>query len=78
MILFSIHKKVRVTSNPLAAEPEDETMDLATSFDNPNHVELPMTGKRTSTGPIDTTTYCKRDKRNFGASKPLLKNESVF
>lgn len=67
-----------MTSNPLAAEPEDETMDLATSFDNPNHVELPLTGKR-SNGPIDTTTYCKRDKRNFGASKPLLnKNEWVF
>ncbi|XP_016844995.1 transmembrane protein 132E isoform X2 [Nasonia vitripennis] len=57
--------QVRVTSNPLANEPEDETMDLGTSFDNPNHVELPSTGVRSSiasSGAIDTTTYCKRDR----------------
>ena len=68
LIPYVINKQVRVTSNPLAAEPEDETLDLATSFDNPHHVELPS-GPRSSSSasaPIDSTTYCKRDRHHRG------------
>ncbi|XP_017893441.1 transmembrane protein 132E isoform X2 [Ceratina calcarata] len=65
-------QQVRVTSNPLAGENEGEASELATSFDNPNHIELPSSGQRSNgSGPIDTTTYCKRDKapRNSFVSK---------
>ncbi|XP_024939788.1 uncharacterized protein LOC107266718 isoform X3 [Cephus cinctus] len=82
-------QQVRLTANPLATEPlvdnDNENEDtvtaaeLGTSFDNPNHIELPsslrisgdgsaaaITGASacttTSTVPIDTTTYCKKDK----------------
>ncbi|XP_046420331.1 transmembrane protein 132E isoform X1 [Neodiprion virginianus] len=54
-------QQVRVTSNPLAAEPEEESGELGTSFDNPNHIELPSV-RPSAPVPIDTTTYCKKDK----------------
>ncbi|XP_076240037.1 transmembrane protein 132C dtn isoform X2 [Calliopsis andreniformis] len=69
-------QQVRVTNNPLAAETEGEAGELATCFDNPNHIELPSAGQRSSSsGPVDTTTYCKRDKlsKNSFASKVAAK-----
>ncbi|XP_063974726.1 transmembrane protein 132E [Diachasmimorpha longicaudata] len=64
-------QQVRVTNNPLAGENEDETaIELGTSFDNPNHIELPTSTRPPSSVPIDTTTYCKRDKpRSFSGNK---------
>ncbi|XP_068980778.1 transmembrane protein 132E isoform X3 [Bombus flavifrons] len=73
-------QQVRVTSNPLAGENEGEASELATCFDNPNHIELPSAGQRSNgSGPIDTTTYCKRDKlpRNSFATKPVTKSPTV-
>ncbi|CAK9819472.1 Phospholipase A(2) [Anthophora quadrimaculata] len=73
-------QQVRVTSNPLAAETEGDANELATCFDNPNHIELPSTGPRNNgSGPIDTTTYCKKDKmsRNSFASKPATKSSAM-
>lgn len=74
--------QVRVTSNPLAGENEGgEGGELATCFDNPNHIELPSAGQRSngSNGPIDTTTYCKRDKmpRNSFVTKQVSKPSTV-
>lgn len=72
--------QVRVTSNPLAGENEGEAAELATCFDNPNHIELPSAGQRSNgSGPIDTTTYCKRDKlpRNSFATKPVSKPSTM-
>ncbi|XP_015432305.1 PREDICTED: transmembrane protein 132E [Dufourea novaeangliae] len=69
-------QQVRVTSNPLANETDGDTSEAATCFDNPNHIELPSTGQRNnSSGPIDTSTYCKRDKlpRNSFVSKSAAK-----
>ena len=69
-----------MTSNPLAGENEGEAGELATCFDNPNHIELPSAGQRSNgSGPIDTTTYCKRDKvpRNSFATKPVTKPPTV-
>ncbi|KAF3425923.1 hypothetical protein E2986_01711 [Frieseomelitta varia] len=73
-------QQVRVTSNPLAGENEGEAAELATCFDNPNHIELPSAGQRSNgSGPIDTTTYCKRDKlpRNSFATKPVSKPSTM-
>ncbi|XP_061939594.1 transmembrane protein 132E isoform X4 [Apis cerana] len=75
-------QQVRVTSNPLAGENEGEGGELATCFDNPNHIELPSAGQRSngSNGqPIDTTTYCKRDKmpRNSFVTKQVSKPSTV-
>ncbi|OAD60987.1 hypothetical protein WN48_01054 [Eufriesea mexicana] len=73
-------QQVRVTSNPLAGETEGESSELATCFDNPNHIELPSAGQRSNgSGPVDTTTYCKRDKlpRNSFATKPASKPSTV-
>lgn len=75
--------KVRVTSNPLAGEnnPLTDPAELGTSFDNPNHIELPSIVRATPSAPIDTTTYCKRDKTSGSfvkrtsecqSSKPLI------
>uniref|UniRef100_A0ABD2W4F5 Transmembrane protein 132C n=1 Tax=Trichogramma kaykai TaxID=54128 RepID=A0ABD2W4F5_9HYME len=59
-------QQVRVTSNPLAAEPEEEALN---SFDNPHHVELPPARSSSSaSAPIDSTTYCKRDRQHRGLS----------
>lgn len=72
-----------MTSNPLAGENEGEGGELATCFDNPNHIELPSAGGQRgngSNGPIvDTTTYCKRDKmpRNSFVTKPVSKPSTV-
>lgn len=71
-----------MTSNPLAGENEGEGGELATCFDNPNHIELPSAGQRSngSNGqPIDTTTYCKRDKmpRNSFVTKQASKPSTV-
>ncbi|KAI4500832.1 hypothetical protein M0802_004043 [Mischocyttarus mexicanus] len=65
-------QQVNVTSNPLAGDVEIDQTELGTCFDNPNHIELPSVVQRSNnTGPIDTTTYCKRDKlsRNSFAVK---------
>ncbi|CAD1478830.1 unnamed protein product [Heterotrigona itama] len=73
-------QQVRVTSNPLAGENEGEAAELATCFDNPNHIELPSAGQRSNgSGPIDTTTYCKRDKlpRNSFATKLVSKPSTM-
>ncbi|KAK9878658.1 hypothetical protein WA026_023108 [Henosepilachna vigintioctopunctata] len=48
--------EMRITTNPLNAnycEPDDS---LATSFSNPNHIELPSSNSRRT---IDSTTYCR-------------------
>ncbi|XP_033220713.1 transmembrane protein 132E [Belonocnema kinseyi] len=76
-------QQVRVTSNPLAGEnnPLTDPAELGTSFDNPNHIELPSIVRATPSAPIDTTTYCKRDKTSASfvkrtsdcqSSKPLI------
>lgn len=67
----------------MAGEVDDDSAgvtatELGTSFDNPNHIELPATS-RPASAPIDTTTYCKRDKipRNSAvASVSTAKNQS--
>ncbi|XP_012251513.2 transmembrane protein 132E isoform X2 [Athalia rosae] len=64
-------QQVRVTSNPLATEPEEESGDLGTSFDNPNHIELPSV-RPSGSVPIDTTTYCKKDKTPRHSNKSSL------
>lgn len=79
--LASRESQVRVTSNPLAAEGEPEA-ELGTCFDNPNHIELPSAIQRPSgtSGAIDTTTYCKRDRiaRNSFATKSAIKPPAVI
>lgn len=68
MSSLSFALQVRVTNNPLAGEAEDDptTAEIGTSFDNPNHIELPTStrsvGWAAGSVPIDTTTYCKKDK----------------
>ncbi|KAG8035245.1 hypothetical protein G9C98_001735 [Cotesia typhae] len=69
-------QQVRVTNNPLAGEVDDEAGDLGTSFDNPNHIELPATGNRVTVTPIDSTTYCKRDRvRNYMQKNDTTKTQ---
>lgn len=40
-------------------DPEDALAEV-TSFDNPNHIQLPAVA---AAGPVDTSTYNKRDRR---------------
>ncbi|XP_057335778.1 transmembrane protein 132E isoform X1 [Microplitis mediator] len=69
-------QQVRVTNNPLAGEVDDDAGDLGTSFDNPNHIELPAAGNRVTVTPIDTTTYCKRDRvRNYMQKNDAAKTQ---
>ncbi|XP_044592113.1 transmembrane protein 132E isoform X3 [Cotesia glomerata] len=69
-------QQVRVTNNPLAGEVDEEAGDLGTSFDNPNHIELPATGNRVTVTPIDSTTYCKRDRvRNYMQKNDTTKTQ---
>lgn len=71
--------KVRVTSNPLAGEnnPLTDAAELGTSFDNPNHIELPSVVRATPSAPIDTTTYCKRDKPSYSFIKKSADGQST-
>uniref|UniRef100_A0A6B2E6C3 Putative conserved secreted protein n=1 Tax=Phlebotomus kandelakii TaxID=1109342 RepID=A0A6B2E6C3_9DIPT len=72
----SIHEtQMRITSNPMNlnyVDPDDAIVQ-ATSFDNPNHIQLPS---MTTAGPsIDTKTYNKRERRckptlNFSDGNP--------
>ncbi|XP_041976905.1 transmembrane protein 132E isoform X2 [Aricia agestis] len=60
--------EMRITSNPLNynyVDPDDAINDnvMATSFDNPNSIELPSQSERRA---IDTTTYCKKPARHTG------------
>lgn len=65
-----------MTNNPLAGEVDDDVGDLGTSFDNPNHIELPTAGNRVTVTPIDTTTYCKRDRvRNYMQKNDTAKTQ---
>lgn len=57
------NEQIRITNNPLSlnyCEPEDALTDanMATSFDNPTHIELPSRSSRV----IDSSTYCKKDR----------------
>lgn len=64
-----------MTNNPLAGEIEEDAIaELGTSFDNPNHIELPTTSRPPS-APIDTTTYCKRDKIPRTFAGPMSKGK---
>ena len=53
--------QMRITSNPMsystAENIENEQQVLATSFDNPNHIDLPSRPPA-----IDSSTYCKKEK----------------
>lgn len=73
--------QIRVTNNPLAGEGEAEA-ELATCFDNPNHIELPSANQRSSgSSAIDTTTYCKKDKiarNNFAAKSSAIKPSAMI
>lgn len=75
-----LNREMRITSNPLNlnyADPEDAIKSdhangnvIATSFDNPNHIELPSQNnierreRSASSGSriIDTATYTKKDR----------------
>ncbi|XP_051175131.1 transmembrane protein 132E isoform X2 [Leptopilina boulardi] len=74
-------QQVRVTSNPLAGEnnplTDAATAELGTSFDNPNHIELPSVVRATPSAPIDTTTYCKRDKMPYSFIKKSMDGQST-
>lgn len=79
-------QQVRVTSNPLAGEGEADS-ELGTCFDNPNHIELPSANQRSNggtsgstSGAIDTTTYCKKDRmaRNSSAVKCAIKPSAMI
>lgn len=59
---------VRITSNPMPltyVDPEDALIEV-TSFDNPNHIQLPSASATATaaapTIPFDTATYNKRDR----------------
>lgn len=49
--------RIRITSNPIMnyADPDDSIVQ-ATSFDNPNHIDLP------SVNSVDSSTYNKKDR----------------
>ncbi|GAB0099729.1 TMEM132 domain-containing protein [Sergentomyia squamirostris] len=75
----SMHEtQIRITSNPMNlnyADPDDAIVQ-ATSFDNPNHIQLPSAAPAAPPGAsIDTKTYCKRERRckptlNFAEGNP--------
>lgn len=77
---------MRIITNPLNmnyVEPDDA---LATSFTNPNHIELPSRPSATGTSStndvssngrsIDSTTYC-RSKRDGAAIGGRMSNVEV-
>lgn len=47
-------------------DPEDALAEV-TSFDNPNHIQLPAVA---SGIPLDTNTYNKRDRRSVRVTLP--------
>lgn len=66
---FLPDSRVRITANPMPlnyVDPEDALAQV-TSFDNPNHVQLPATA---GCGPVDTSTYNKRDRRSMRVILP--------
>lgn len=61
--------EMRITTNPMSlnySEPDDCIVQ-ATSFDNPNHIELPSRH-------IDSATYCKKDRTNNNGQTQSLVN----
>lgn len=40
----------------------DDAITKATSFDNPNHIQLPSMLSGVNGNPIDTSTYNKRER----------------
>lgn len=59
-IFFKDSRSIRIMGNPMNlnySDPDDAILQ-ATSFDNPNHIQLP------SGYTIDSSTYNKRDRRS--------------